>query len=95
MRRGATHRVDHAAIFDEKPIAGALDDAAFVNGDRRVDQVASQRPQSGERAILVSRGETAKSNHISGEDRRDLSIFAHRAPSPAIQIAQERLGARA
>jgi hypothetical protein len=57
----ATHRVDHAAIFDEKPVAGALDDAAFVNGDRRVDQVASQRPQSSERAILVSRGETAKS----------------------------------
>jgi hypothetical protein len=65
------------------------------NGDGRVDQVAAQRAQSGERAILVNRGETAESNHIGGEDRRDLSIFAHGAPSPAIQIAQERLGARA
>jgi hypothetical protein len=79
---GATHRVDHAAIFDEKPVAGALDDAAFVNGDRRVDQVASQRPQSGERAIFVSCGETAKSNHISGEDRRDLSISLMARPHP-------------
>ncbi len=81
----APHRVDHAAKFGEESVAGALDDPPFVNGDGRIDQVAAQRPQSGERAILVSRGETAESNHIGGEDRRDLPIFAHGAPSPAIQ----------
>jgi hypothetical protein len=48
-----------------------------VNGDGRVDQVAAQRPEPGERAILVSRGQTAESNHISGEDRSDLPRFSH------------------
>jgi hypothetical protein len=53
---GAAHRVDHAAKLDEEPVAGALDHAPFVNGDGRVDQVAAQRPQSGQCSILVSRG---------------------------------------
>jgi hypothetical protein len=75
----APHCVDHAAKFGEKPVAGALDDAAFVNGDGRVDQVAAQRPQSGERAILVNRGETAESDDVGDEDRSDLSVFGHGA----------------
>jgi len=66
-----------AAKFDKESVARALDDPPLVNGDGRVDQIAAQRPEPGERAILVSRGQTAESNHISGEDRSDLPRFSH------------------
>ena len=46
----AAHRVDHAAELGDEPVAGALDDAAVVDGDRRVDQVAAQRAQARKRA---------------------------------------------
>jgi hypothetical protein len=51
-----------------------------VHGDRRVDEIAAQRPQSGQSSILVSRGETAESEHVGGEDRRKLSGLCHGAP---------------
>ena len=41
---GAAHRVDHAAELDDRAVAGALDDAAVVDGDGRIDQIAAQRP---------------------------------------------------
>jgi hypothetical protein len=62
---GATHCVDHAAKLDEGAVAGALDDAPIVHGDRRVDEVAAQRPQSGKRAILVDAGQTAKADDVA------------------------------
>ena len=42
----ATHRVDRAAEFDQRAIAGALDDAPVMHGDRRVDEIASQRSKT-------------------------------------------------
>ena len=53
----AAHGVDHGAEFDQRAVAGALDHAPVVNRDRRVDQVAAERPQPRERAILVGAGE--------------------------------------
>ena len=38
---GATHGVDHAAKLNKSAVAGALDDAPVVNGDRGVDQIAA------------------------------------------------------
>ena len=35
---GAAHGVNHAAEFDDRAVAGALDYAPFVNGDGRVDR---------------------------------------------------------
>ena len=43
---GAAHGVDHAAKLDDRAVAGALDDAAVMGGDRGVDQVAPRRPLS-------------------------------------------------
>ena len=43
---GAAHRVDDAAKLDDAAIAGALDDAAMMHGDGRIDQIAAQRTQS-------------------------------------------------
>ena len=33
----AAHRVDHAADFDQRAVAGALNDAPAMNGDGRID----------------------------------------------------------
>ena len=52
----AAHGVDHAAELDDEPVAGALEDAAVVDGDRRIDEVAAQRPKPRQRAILVRAG---------------------------------------
>jgi len=77
----AAHRVDHAAEFDEDAVPGALDDAAVVHGDGRIDKVAAQRAKSGERAILVRAGEPAVADHVRDQDRRNFPGLAHRAPS--------------
>ena len=39
----AAHRVDDAAELDDAAIAGALDDAPMMHGDRGIDQIAAQR----------------------------------------------------
>ena len=36
----------HTAKFDNCAVAGARDDPAVVHGDGRIDQVASERPQT-------------------------------------------------
>ena len=61
---GAAHGVDHAAELDEDAVAGALDHAAVMHGDGRIDQVAPQRPQPRQRAVLVGAGKPAVSDHI-------------------------------
>ena len=53
---GAAHRVDDAAKLDDAAVAGALDDAAMVHGDRRIDQIAAQRAQSRQGSIFVRAG---------------------------------------
>ena len=77
----AAHRVDHAAEFDETAVAGALDHSSVMDGDGRIDQIAPQRPQPRERALLVGAGEPAIADHVSDQNRRNLPGFAHGAPS--------------
>jgi hypothetical protein len=62
---GATNRIDNAAEFDKRAIACPLDDAAVMHGDGRVDQVASECPQSRQCAILIGSGQPAVPDHIS------------------------------
>ncbi len=78
----AAHGVDHAAELDEDPVAGALDDAAAVHRDRRIDEVAPKRPQPGQSPFLVGLGEPAVPRHVGGEDRREFSALGH-CPPPA------------
>jgi hypothetical protein len=80
----AAHRVDHTAEFDDEPVAGALDDAAVVHDDGRIDQIAAQPPQARKGSVLVGAGEPAIPDDIRNQDRRDLPGLAHRAPSRAI-----------
>jgi len=79
---GAAHGVDHAAEFDERTIAGALDNAAVMHGDGRIDQVAAKRAQPGQRTILVRTGESAEADYIRRQNRGNFSSLRHEVPSP-------------
>ena len=72
---GAAHGVDHAAELDEDAVAGALDDAAVMRGDGRIDQIAAQPPEPRQRAILVRAREPAVADHVRDQDRSDLPGF--------------------
>jgi hypothetical protein len=63
---GATHRIDHGTKFDQSAVTRALDDAPVVDRDRRIDQIAAQRAQTGERAVFVGTGQPAEADHICG-----------------------------
>ena len=78
---GAAHRVDDAAELDEAAVAGALDDATVMHGDRRIDQIAAQRPEPRQDAILVRSREPAVADHVRDQDRRNFPGLAHGAPS--------------
>ena len=58
-------------------VAGALDDAAVMHGDGRVDQIAAQRPQPRKRAILVGAGEPAVADDVGHQDRREFPGLGH------------------
>ena len=73
----AAHRVDHAAELDQRPVAGALDHAAVVHRDGRVDQVAAQGAQPGKVAVLVGPGQPAEADHVGGEDSREFPALRH------------------
>ena len=77
---GAAHGVDDAAELDEAAVAGALDDAPVMHGDGRIDQIAAQRPQPRQRAILVRAGEPAVADHVGDQDRREFPGFRHDVP---------------
>ena len=51
---GAPDGVHHTAELDQSPIARALDDAAVVHGDGRIDEVAAQGSQPCQGAILTT-----------------------------------------
>ena len=50
---GAAHRIDDAGKFHQHAVAGGLDDAAVVLGDLRIEELAAQRFEAFERALLV------------------------------------------
>ena len=69
-------------------VAGALDDAAVVDGDGGVDQIAAQARKPRERAILVGAGEPAIADDIGDQDRREFPGLAHRAPLGVATLAE-------
>ena len=73
----AAHRVDDAAELDQRPVSGALDHAPMMHGNRRVDQIAAQRPQPRQRAVLVCSGEPAVADDVRDQDRGDFSGPVH------------------
>jgi hypothetical protein len=77
----AAHRVDHAAELDETSVAGAFHDAPMMGGDGRVDEVAAQAPQAGQRAILVGAGKPTVADNICDQYCCELPGLAHYASS--------------
>ena len=73
----AAHRVHHAAELDDSPVAGALDHASIMDGDRRINEIAAQRSQPRKRALLVRAGQAAESDHVGGEDRGKFASLRH------------------
>jgi hypothetical protein len=57
--QGTAHRPINTVKYDEKRIAGDVDDPSAMLGDRRVNQVAAQHPQPFERASIIQTDEAA------------------------------------
>src|SRR5262245_22724777 len=76
---GAIHRIDDAAELDNCTVASAFDDAAMMHGDGRVDQVAPERAQPRQNAVLVGSGKARVADDIGHQDRRELPGLAHGA----------------
>ena len=65
----ATHRVNDATEFDDAAVAGALDDAPAVGGDRRVDKIAAKSSEPRERPLLVGPGQPAIADDVGDQNR--------------------------
>ena len=60
-------------------------DAPVMQGDGRIDEVAAQRPEPRQGAILVRAGEPAVADDIRDQNRCDLSRLAHASGIPALR----------
>ena len=76
-----THRVDHAAELDHAAVAGSLDDAPLMQSNGRIDEVAEQRPEPRQGAILIRPGEPAVADDVRDQDCSELAGFPQGAPS--------------
>ena len=65
----AAHRIDGAPELDDCAVACALDDAAFVHGDCRVDEVAAKRAQPRKYAVLVGSRKPRIADDVGRQDR--------------------------
>ena len=65
----ASDRIDDAAEFNDAPVTGALDDAAVMDGDRGVDQIAAKSPEPREDAVFVRAGKPAVPDDVGHQDR--------------------------
>jgi hypothetical protein len=63
---GAAPRFDHAAKFDQRPVAGPLEDTSVVHGDGGIDEIAAQSSEPRQGAILVHAGKATETDHIGG-----------------------------
>ena len=61
------------------------DDAAVMDRDRGIDQIASRRPEPRERAILIGAGKPAVSDDVGDQDRDKLTGLAHSSGNPALR----------
>jgi len=82
---GAFDRIDHTREFDERPVAGQLDDAAAVLFYLRVDELAAMRLQAVERPFLVRAHQPRVARHIGGKDRGETALdgLFHGLPLPS------------
>ena len=89
---GAAHGIDHAAELDQRPVAGALEHAPVMDGDRGVDEFRAQRPQPRQCPVLVGARHPAEADDIGGQDCCDFPGLGHRAPHTRCTITQRPSG---
>jgi hypothetical protein len=73
---GTAHGIHHARELDQDAVASGLDDPAAMRSNRRIDDFTPHSLDTPDRALLVSTGQTAISDHVSGQDRCQLSLDA-------------------
>ena len=66
------------------------DGAAVMDRDRGIDQIASQRPEPRERAILIGAVKAAVSDDVGDQDRDKLAGLAHSSGNPALRSPDDR-----
>src|SRR5262249_52049638 len=76
-----THSFDDAPKFYESAIASPLHNATVVDGNCRVNQVASKGTQPCQGAPLVRSGQPAEANDIGRKPRCKLSCLGHASAS--------------
>src|ERR1700749_2474467 len=64
----ATHGVHDAAELDYGSVAGSLHHAAVMDGDGRVDEIASQGAQASKRPIRVRAGQATEADQGGSQD---------------------------
>src|SRR5215469_4822156 len=68
------HSIHYTRELDQDAVAGGLHDPATVGGNSRVDQLAPQRAQPRNRALLVLADQAAVPRHVGGKDRRKSAL---------------------
>jgi hypothetical protein len=76
---GTAHGVNDRKKFDENPVASSFHDAAAMERNGGIDQLATKVSQALERALLIEPSQSRITRHIGGEDRGKLSRCAHRS----------------
>jgi hypothetical protein len=84
----AAYCINYASKLDEEAISCSLNDAAVMQSDGGVEQIAAERPQPRQRAILVGSGKLAVSGYVRRKDGREFAGFRHSCPSPPARIAR-------
>jgi hypothetical protein len=72
----AAHGINHSELHEDA-VAGTLDHAPVVHGDRRVNQIAAESSQPRECAILVSAGKPAISDNVGSQNRGKFPSLGH------------------
>jgi hypothetical protein len=68
-RDSAVQGIDHTAKLNDAAVARALHYPSVMDGDGWIDQVAAERAQPRERAILVGAGKAAEADYIGSQNR--------------------------
>jgi hypothetical protein len=71
-----------------EPVASALDDAAVMDGDGGVNQVAAQAPEAREGPVFVSTGESAVTDNVSDRNCCEFPGLGHWTLGPSDNLAR-------
>jgi hypothetical protein len=83
---------NHTAKPNEDAVAGPLNDAAMMQSDSWIDQVAAESAQPSERPLLVGTGNLAVSGYIRRRNGCEFSGLGHGCPSQHARLAHLPMG---